>query len=76
MNALRIVLAVLLPPLAVFLHIGFRLHFFLNAGLTVLGYLPGVIHALYVVIAFRVIESDYELPEDDPPPVHPSSEHA
>lgn len=49
MTILRIILAFFLPPLAVFLTVGVRLHFWLNIVLTVLGIVPGMIHALWVV---------------------------
>jgi uncharacterized membrane protein YqaE (UPF0057 family) len=40
------VLAILLPPLAVYLRDGAGLHLVLSFVLTLLGYLPGVVHAL------------------------------
>jgi uncharacterized membrane protein YqaE (UPF0057 family) len=46
MNILRIVLAILLPPLAVFLTVGVGMHFWVNILLTILGVVPGMIHAL------------------------------
>lgn len=49
MTLLRILLCFLLPPLAVFLTIGLRLHFWVNIALTLLGGLPGMVHALWVV---------------------------
>jgi uncharacterized membrane protein YqaE (UPF0057 family) len=39
-------LAILLPPLAVYIRDGGGLHLILSLLLTLLGYLPGVIHAL------------------------------
>lgn len=39
-------LAVLLPPLAVYLTEGGRGHFWLNILLTLLFYVPGLVHAL------------------------------
>ncbi len=39
-------LAVLLPPLSVYLSDGFGWHFWLNILLTLLFYLPGLVHAL------------------------------
>jgi len=45
-----IVLAVLLPPLAVLIKVGFTAHFWINVVLTVLGYIPGQVHALWVVL--------------------------
>jgi uncharacterized membrane protein YqaE (UPF0057 family) len=46
MDLVRILLAVLLPPLGVFLQVGLGLHFWLNIVLTLLGYLPGLVHAI------------------------------
>lgn len=46
---IRILLSVLLPPLGVFLQVGLGKHFWLNILLTILGYLPGIIHAVYVI---------------------------
>ncbi len=46
MDILRIILAILLPPLGVFLQVGIGFHFWLNILLTILGYIPGIIHAL------------------------------
>jgi len=43
MDILRIVLSILLPPLAVFLTIGLGLHFWINIILTLLGGVPGMI---------------------------------
>ena len=49
MNILRIVAAVLLPPLGVFLTVGFGGQFWLNILLTLLGYVPGIIHAVWII---------------------------
>ena len=46
---IRIVLSLLIPPLGVFLQVGFGLHFWLNILLTILGYVPGLIHAIYII---------------------------
>lgn len=45
----KIVLAVLLPPLGVFMEVGFGAQFWLNVLLTLLGYIPGIIHAVYII---------------------------
>ena len=45
-----IILAILIPPLGVFLLRGFRGSFWLNVLLTLLGYLPGQIHAVWVML--------------------------
>ena len=49
MDLVRIIFAVLLPPLGVFLQVGFGFHFWLNIVLTICGYLPGIIHAIYII---------------------------
>ncbi len=49
-NVLRIVLAIFLPPVAAFLTVGIKLHFWLNLILTLLFFIPGVIHALWLVV--------------------------
>lgn len=53
MDVIRIILSVILPPLGVFLQVGFGKHFWLNILLTILGYIPGVIHAIWVIIKFK-----------------------
>ncbi len=58
MDIIRIVCALLLPPLGVFLQVGFGGHFWLNILLTLLGYLPGIVHAVYI-IATRPVEPSY-----------------
>ncbi|OCQ91162.1 proteolipid membrane potential modulator [Nostoc sp. MBR 210] len=49
MKLLRFVLALLLPPLGVFLTVGVGPTLVINILLTLLGWLPGSIHALWVV---------------------------
>ncbi|HET8865002.1 MAG TPA: YqaE/Pmp3 family membrane protein, partial [Gracilimonas sp.] len=41
MSILRIILAVILPPLGVFMTIGIKGAFWLNILLTILGFIPG-----------------------------------
>jgi uncharacterized membrane protein YqaE (UPF0057 family) len=48
MSILTIILSILLPPVAVILEKGLDKDFFINLLLTILGWLPGVIHAFYV----------------------------
>ena len=50
MDIIRILLAFLLPPRGVFLQVGLGLHFWLNILLTLLGWLPGIVHALWVIL--------------------------
>jgi uncharacterized membrane protein YqaE (UPF0057 family) len=49
MDILRIIIAIILPPLGVFLQVGLGMHFWLNILLTLLGYLPGIVHAIWVI---------------------------
>ena len=49
MDLIRILLSILLPPLGVFLQVGLGLHFWLNLLLTLLGYIPGVVHAVWII---------------------------
>lgn len=44
------ILAIAVPPLAALIKVGFTTHFWVNLLLTVLGYLPGQIHALWLVL--------------------------
>ena len=50
MDVVRILIAILVPPLGVFLQVGLGLHFWLNILLTLLGYIPGIIHAVWVIL--------------------------
>ena len=50
MIAAHILAALLLPPLAVFLTQGLSRNFWIAIALTCLGFLPGIVFALYVVL--------------------------
>lgn len=50
MKILKIILAIFLPPVAAFLQVGISTHFWINIILTLLGGLPGVVHALWLVL--------------------------
>ncbi len=52
MSLLRVIAAILLPPLGVFLTVGFGGPFWLNILLTLLGYLPGIIHAIWIIAKY------------------------
>lgn len=52
MDLIQILIAFILPPLAVFLKVGFGMHFWINVILTMLGWIPGVLHALWVLYTF------------------------
>jgi uncharacterized membrane protein YqaE (UPF0057 family) len=49
MDLVRILIAILLPPVGVFLQEGFGKHFWINIILTILGYIPGIVHAVYII---------------------------
>ncbi len=49
MDLLRIIIAILLPPLGVLMQVGIGKHFLINIVLTILGYIPGIIHAIWVI---------------------------
>ncbi|MBT8484951.1 MAG: YqaE/Pmp3 family membrane protein [Phycisphaerae bacterium] len=49
MDILKLILAILIPPLGVALEVGLSTHFWLNLVLTLLGYIPGIIHAIFVI---------------------------
>ncbi len=52
MDVLRIIIAILLPPLGVFLQVGIGKRFWINVLLTILGYVPGIIHAVWVIAKY------------------------
>ncbi len=49
MELIKILLAIFLPPVAVFLQVGIGKHFWINIILTLLGYIPGIVHAVWVI---------------------------
>lgn len=49
-KVLLIILAILLPPLAVALDKGIKKDFWINIILTLCFYLPGIIHALWLIL--------------------------
>jgi uncharacterized membrane protein YqaE (UPF0057 family) len=51
MDVIRIILAIILPPQGVLLQVGLGLHFWLNILLTLLGYIPGIVHAVWVILS-------------------------
>ena len=49
MTFIELLLAVFLPPVAVLLRAGVGLQLLLSIILTIIGWIPGVIHALWVL---------------------------
>ncbi|KAL4208558.1 plasma membrane proteolipid 3 [Rhizopus microsporus] len=48
----KFIFAVVLPPLGVFLERGCTCDLLINIGLTCLGYIPGIIHAFYIILKY------------------------
>ncbi|CAM8971476.1 unnamed protein product [Rhodiola kirilowii] len=46
----EVILAILLPPVGVFLRKKLEVEFWICLVLTLLGYLPGIIYALYILL--------------------------
>jgi uncharacterized membrane protein YqaE (UPF0057 family) len=51
MDIIRLLCAIFLPPLGVFLQVGLGIDFWINVLLTLLGYVPGIIHAVWVILS-------------------------
>lgn len=49
MDLIRILLSILLPPLGVFLQVGIGWPFWINILLTLCGYIPGIVHAVWII---------------------------
>ncbi|WP_309736768.1 YqaE/Pmp3 family membrane protein [Chamaesiphon sp. OTE_75_metabat_556] len=49
MKLLHIVLGILVPPVGVFLTYGIGMTLFINIALTILGWIPGSIHAVWAI---------------------------
>ena len=49
MSILRIIFAIILPPLGVFFTVGIGKHFWINILLTILGFIPGIVHAIWII---------------------------
>lgn len=47
---MKIILSIFLPPVAAYMQVGATKHFWINIVLTLLGGLPGIIHALWLVL--------------------------
>lgn len=48
-TCIDILLAIILPPLGVFLRFGCGVEFWICLLLTILGYIPGIIYAVYAI---------------------------
>ena len=50
MKILKIIASIFLPPLGAYLQVGVSKHFWINIILTLLGGVPGMVHALWLVL--------------------------
>jgi len=53
MTLVKIILAILLPPVAAFLQVGVGMHFWLNIVLTIFFWVPGQIHAIWLIATHK-----------------------
>ena len=49
MSYIRLLIAFILPPVAVYMQFGIGKTFWINCLLTVLGFVPGLLHAVYMM---------------------------
>ena len=57
MAILKIILCFFLPPVAAYLQVGVTTHFWINIIATLLGGVPGVVHALWLVLTKQTASS-------------------
>ncbi|NKB66548.1 MAG: YqaE/Pmp3 family membrane protein [Candidatus Latescibacteria bacterium] len=50
MPIVRLILAIILPPVGAYLQVRLTTHFWINLVLTIIGYVPGIIHALWLIL--------------------------
>jgi uncharacterized membrane protein YqaE (UPF0057 family) len=50
MKILKVILAIVIPPVAAFMQVGLTTQFWINIVLTLLFAVPGIIHALWLVL--------------------------
>jgi len=51
-DVFKIILAILFPPLGVFFEVGCNQDLVINILLTILGYIPGIIHAIFIIMKY------------------------
>ncbi|SHO78187.1 Similar to S.cerevisiae protein PMP3 (Small plasma membrane protein) [Malassezia sympodialis ATCC 42132] len=51
-DVFKLIFAIILPPLGVFLERGCHADFWINILLSCLGYIPGIIHAVFVILKY------------------------
>ncbi|VDN59260.1 unnamed protein product [Dracunculus medinensis] len=48
----KVCCSVIIPPIGVFAEKGCSIHLLINIILTLLGYIPGLIHACYIIVKY------------------------
>ena len=61
-NILKAVVAVLLPPAAAFWQVGLGVHFWINLALTIGAWVPGIVHALWLIFREKYSSLNIERP--------------
>ena len=51
MFVIKLIATLFLPPLAAFLQVGITTHFWISVALTLLGWIPGTLHGLWLVFS-------------------------
>ncbi len=54
----KLLLGLILPPVGIFLTYGIGVTLFINIGLTLLGWLPGSIHALWAISKYNEMNKE------------------
>jgi uncharacterized membrane protein YqaE (UPF0057 family) len=49
-SLLALLLSIFIPPVGVLIKEGLGIQFLINLILTFLGYIPGIVHALYIIL--------------------------
>lgn len=50
MELIRIIISVIIPPIGAFLKVGLGLRFWINLILTLCGYVPGLVHVIWLLV--------------------------
>jgi uncharacterized membrane protein YqaE (UPF0057 family) len=53
MQLIKILFALILPPVAAFLQVGITTHFWINLLLSLFGFVPGMVHAFWLIFTDR-----------------------
>ncbi|KAJ1990616.1 hypothetical protein GGI25_004124 [Coemansia spiralis] len=69
-DLLLIILSIIFPPFGALLRRGCGADFLINCALTALGYLPGLIHAWYLICKYPADEYEMLVDDDEYPRHH------